>query len=91
LQQQGWTFHLLMQRVSGACGVSENELGSKARANNLSLAKSLICYWGKEGLGLTCREMGIRLGISQQAVSGWVAKGRIHCARGRVSLEDFVG
>lgn len=91
LQQQGWTFDSLVRRVCGKCGVSENELESKARANNLSLAKTLICYWGNEELGLTCREIAARLAISQQAVSKWISNGRTYCGKQFLKMDEFVG
>ena len=56
-----------------------------------SLARSLVRYLGNEELGLSCREMGAQLNISQQAVSKWIAKGRAHCITKRTRLEDFGG
>lgn len=91
LQQQGWTLDKLVERVCGCCEIRENELLSKARANNLSVAKSLICYLGKEKLGLTCREIAIRLGISQQAVSLWIAKANMYCTEDNAKFEDILG
>ena len=46
LWQKGWTLEKLIQRVCDCYGVSGTVLLSKARANNLSVVKSLICYWG---------------------------------------------
>jgi len=62
-------------------GVAEVALLSKARSNKLSIAKSLICYWGTQELGLTCREIATRLNISKQAASSWVWKGKAYCDR----------
>lgn len=86
LQQQGWTLEKLTQWVCGHLGVSEAALLSKARSNDLSVAKSLICYWGTKEIGLSCREIADRLSISQQAVSNWVPKGKAYCERKKLQF-----
>ena len=87
LELRGWTLEKLIQRISAVFGVSEAILLTKARSNDLSTAKSLICYWGTEEIGLTCREIGLRLNISQQAVSRWVVKGKAYCEREKWAIE----
>jgi len=79
MARRGWTLAKLVQRVCAHYKITEAMLQSKARSNDLSLAKSLICYWGTQKIGLSCREIGLRLSISQQAVSCWVNKGRAYC------------
>lgn len=91
LQQQGWTLDRLIERVCAFCSINKNELTFKARANNRSLAKSLICYWAKVELGLTCREIATHLAISQQAVSNWIAKAETYCLENNTRFEDILG
>lgn len=87
MAQRGWTLEKLIQWISAHFGVSESMLLSKARSNDLSVAKSVICYWGTQKIGLTCREIGLRLNISQQAVSSWVVKGAAYCEREKLVFE----
>jgi REP element-mobilizing transposase RayT len=89
-QQQGWTLDALVDRVCKAYGVDARDLEQKARANNLSIAKSLICYWGTEELGLTMLEIGLMMGMSQQAISKWVKKGRDYCRSENIDIDSLL-
>ncbi len=89
-QQQGWTLDLLVDCVCKAYSVEAQDLTRKARGNKLSIAKSLICYWGAEELGLTRLALGLKLGVSQQAVSRWVQKGRRYCQSENVSFDSLL-
>jgi transcriptional regulator with XRE-family HTH domain len=88
-RQQGWTLDKIIEDVCEFYGIPEQQLGTKARRNKLSLAKSLICYWGVEELGLTLTAIGRRLGISQQAVSKWVTLGREYCRSEDIDIESL--
>ena len=66
------------------------ETRRQARANNLSIAKSLICYWGTEELGLTMLEIGLKMGMSQQAISKWVKKGRDYCRSENIDIDSLL-
>ncbi len=74
--QEGWNLELLIRRVCAAYEVEVSNLVFRARKNRLACAKSLICYWGAEELGLTLTEIGCRLAISQQSVSRWCRQGK---------------
>ncbi len=78
-QQQGWSLARLIENVCVYCDVEQKQLLSKARANTLSQAKALICFWGTQELGYTMREIANRLAISQPAVSNWVKQGQMYC------------
>lgn len=75
--RQGWTLNRLIRHVCGLCELEEKTLIRKARSNDCSKAKALICFWGKHELGLTTTELAERLRISQQAVSQWIKKGQV--------------
>lgn len=68
-------------------GVDARDLTKIARGNDLSKAKSLICFWGVEEVGLTMLEIGLKMGISQQSISKWVKKGRRHCQSENVDID----
>lgn len=89
-QQQGWTVSALVDRVCKAYGVHAQDLEKKARANNLSIAKSLICYWGTDEFGLTMLEIGLKMGMSQQAISKWVKKGRNYCRSENIDIDSLL-
>jgi DNA-binding MarR family transcriptional regulator len=85
--QAGWDLDRLIHRVCLYCDVKEEQLAQKARDNNLSLAKALICLWGSQELNLSLREIAQRLSISQPAASKWVKRGREYCRELRVEFE----
>lgn len=88
--RQGWTLEKLIDLVCNYCDIEQQYLITKARENNLALAKSLICYWGVEELGLTSNELCPRLQISQQAVSKWVKKGCVHLRSESLTFDDLI-
>jgi len=91
LRQEGWDIDRLVQKVCNYCNIDELELLSKARANRLSITKSLICYWGTYNLGLTLREISNRLSISQPAASLWLRKGKKYCEDEGISFREIEG
>ncbi|MEX1032010.1 MAG: transposase [Cellvibrionaceae bacterium] len=90
-QQRGWTLGDLIHAICRYCEVDERQLKTKARANDLALAKSLICVWATACLGLSMGEVGRRLGISQPAVSKWVRQGEIYTEKEGLVMEDVIG
>lgn len=88
-QHQGWTLEILTARICTAFKVDPQELTSKARGNRLSVAKSLICYWGVEELRIAMVKIGQQMGISQQSVSKWVKKGRLYCQSENINLDSL--
>ena len=88
-RQQGWTIERLLSCVCSAYKVEKHQLFSKARGNKLAIAKSLICYWGVVELGLTMTEIGRSLKISQQSVSKWVEKGRLHSESEKLNFDQL--
>ena len=87
--RQGWTLKKLIAVVCSICDVSDSQLFDKARSNKNARAKSLICYWGKEELGLTLREIASRLRISQQAATKWKKQGQAYCEQAKIHLDDL--
>ena len=86
LERSGWTLDLLINKVCKYVGVDELSLLRKARHSNASLAKSLVCYWGTEVLGLTAKEVAERLNLSHSAVSYRVNTGRCYCEDNRLEF-----
>jgi len=87
LYQQGWNLSEVSRWACKLTGISENQLGHKARGGNLSQAKAILCYLGYSELGLTLREIADYLHITQPSVSAWVTKGEAICRQKSISLE----
>ena len=87
LALKGWTVERLVRTVCDQLNVSEADLTRKSRANDVSKAKAMICYWGNDSLGLKIREVAERLNISQPAVSKWIVKGREHAKDSGILLK----
>jgi len=66
----------LIHTVCEAYGVAPDQLIHKGRANALSTANAVICYWGTTKLGVSSTELAIRLDMSQPAVSQAAKRGR---------------
>lgn len=76
LQRKGWDLEKLTQRVCEKYKLDPSEIMNKGRANKISIAKHLICHWGRSKLGLTATEIALRLNISTTAVAKATKKGR---------------
>ena len=75
LEQQGMSLEQLIGRVCKRYAIKADQLMQKGRANDISVAKALICYWGIRKLGVTTVVLAKRFGISQSAVSQTVWAG----------------
>ena len=90
LERAGWNLDKLISTVCHVYHVSERSLLQKTRHANASTAKSLICYWGTDLLGLTAKEIAARLGLSQPAISYRAKKGRQHCESNNIKFEELM-
>jgi len=90
LERAGWTLEKLVNAVCRTYGISAQNLLKKTRHVDSSLAKSLICYWGTDLLGLTAKEIAARLGVSHQAVSYRAKIGRQHCESNGLDFEEMM-
>ncbi len=78
-QQAGWNLEKLIDAVCQYMAVKPTDLLSKGRKNNLSIAKSLISYWGTQVIGLSSTEIAIHLAVSQPAISKASKRGGEYC------------
>jgi REP element-mobilizing transposase RayT len=75
LIRQGWNLEKLAERVCGIFDISVSDLQKKGKANAISQAKMLFCYWGHNELGASGKQVGEYLGISRPAVCKNIVKG----------------
>lgn len=75
LQGQGCNLEKIAERACGIFDISVSDLKKKGRANAVSKAKMLFCYWGHSEFGINGKQIGDYLGISIPAVCRNIAKG----------------
>ncbi len=88
-QREGWDFDTLKSAVCKLLDVAEDAVLRRVRATAASDAKSLLCYWAVEELGMTVVSVAKELGVSQQAASWRVQKGSELCARRSLNFSDL--
>ena len=85
----GMDLETLLIGVCQYCGVELEQLRQKGRANNVSLAKALICYWGTQNLEFTSTIiLADRLRISQPAISQSSKRGREYCLTHNAKMNE---
>ena len=87
--QNGWDLDKLTKLVCEYFEIDTSQLQLKGRANNLSVAKGIISYWGTQKLGLSSTEIAKFLKISQPAVSKASKRGAEYCEQVGLEMEDL--
>jgi hypothetical protein len=90
LKREGWTLDKLISGICRLYEINEKALLKKTRHVNSSIAKSLICYWGTEVLGLSAKDIAMRLQITHPAVSYRIKLGRQHCESNSIAFEEMM-
>ncbi len=75
IRAQGLTFELVLDRVRELTSVEPELILTKDRRLETVRARSLACYIATEELGLTQPEIGLKLGMTQAAVSIAIRRG----------------
>ena len=89
-QQKGWDLQRLVEKVCETVGIDQSDLALKGRQNAISTAKSLICYWGTQVLGISSTDISTFLCVSQPAVSKASKQGAKYCQQQGIGWEDVV-
>ncbi|MFO7645071.1 MAG: helix-turn-helix domain-containing protein [Desulfosarcina sp.] len=77
LKAEGVDVEAILKRVSALTGVSPEMIVTGDRDRRIVTARSLICYWATEELGLTHPEIAEKLRVTQAAVSISAKRGRV--------------
>jgi putative transposase len=88
-QREGWNFETLRRRICLHFGLPDAVIHGKSRADSASKAKSLLCFWAVNELGLTVSAVAQNLDISQQAASKRVKQGARLCVDGAMAIDDL--
>lgn len=86
LKRAGWDLRRLVRHVCALTNVTPAELKQKGRANQISRAKALFAYWGREELGIKAIDLARYLNVSQPAISMNSRRGRDYVAEMDIKL-----
>lgn len=76
LKAKGVDLARIAERVAEIFGMRPDEVWTSGKQAKTVRARSLLCYWAVDELGLNQTDLSRRLGISQAAVSLAIARGR---------------
>ncbi len=68
-------FEAVVERVVKLLGMDSNQVVTNSKNKQAVRARSLVCYWAFNELGMNQTELAQKFGISQPAVSSAVRKG----------------
>ncbi|MDQ6967277.1 MAG: hypothetical protein Q9M14_01165, partial [Mariprofundaceae bacterium] len=75
LKRQGWDLQRLVNEVCRLLAVNLEDLQKKGRANNLSMAKWVICYLGYSQLGINGAKLARFFNTSRPSISKAIQRG----------------
>jgi len=88
LQAGGNDFGKLVRRAAALCGVSPGDISTGSKRPRVVEARSLLCYWAVQELGMSATAVAKRLTISQPAVSISVRRGEKLSRDRAITLTD---
>jgi len=77
MKTKGYDLEKLAKRVSEVTCIETTEIFDNQRDGRRTEARSLLCLWAKEELGITQRELALSLNLTPPAVSYMVKRGRM--------------
>ena len=86
IQMQGYDFDKIVDRVATIFEFKPNELLSNVKQRIRVKARSVLCYWAVNELGMTGTVVGRRLKMSDSAVSRAVRRGEKIAAEMKLKL-----
>jgi putative transposase len=85
--QSGWDLPRLIEAVCSHFDIEATRIADKGRGNDLSAARSVVCYLGASELGLRSTEIGAALRMSYSAVSRASRRGCAYCAKHGITVD----
>jgi len=76
LQAEGYDLNTLIARVGAIFGMNPQEILDRGKERRAVAARSILCYWSTDRLGISQEELAIRLKLTQPAVSQAVRRGK---------------
>ncbi len=75
MEAEGFTVDQVAIRVASVLGLKSEEVWKKGKHPQTVKARSLLCYWAVNELGMTATELATRIGMTQPAISQSVKRG----------------
>ena len=75
LRAKGYDFEAVVKRVAELLKIASSQLLTNSKSRHAVRARSLVCFWAFNDLGINQIELARRFRISQPAVSSAVRKG----------------
>jgi len=76
LQAEGYDLDKLIERVGAHVGMSPEEILDRGKERHKVEARSMLCFWATDRLGISQEELATRLKLTQPAVSQAVRRGK---------------
>jgi putative transposase len=76
LKAEGYDLKKLVKRVSEITGISSAQIFDSQRDKKRTDARSILCFWAKDELGMTQCELALALNLTPSAISHAVKRGR---------------
>ncbi len=87
IKAEGYDLEKLTKRVSEIIGIGTKEIFDSQRDKNRTDARSILCYWAKEELDMTQRELALLLNLTPPAISYAVKRGRMIVEKNLFSIK----
>lgn len=87
IKAEGYDLEKLTKRVSEITGIGTKEILDSQRDKNRTDARSILCYWAKEELDITQRELALLLNLTPPAISYAVKRGRMIVEKNLLSIK----
>ena len=88
LKSEGFELNNIAERVAQVLDLPLKIVWEKNRRPQVVQARSLLCYWASNELGMRMTDIAIRLGLSQPAVSIAARRGKEIARQKGYSLLD---
>ena len=88
--RSGWDLSGLIEAICEHFNVDATRIVEKGRSNELSAARSTVCYLGTSELSLRSSEIGAALRMSYSAVSRGSRRGQTYCIKHGLTVDRLM-
>jgi putative transposase len=89
LNAEGYNLDKLIDRVSEITQLTRKQILDTVRDIKRTKARSILCFWATDKLGVTQTELARILGLTQSAVSHAAQRGRILVEDNSYSIDNY--
>jgi REP-associated tyrosine transposase len=90
LKEEGVDFQRIVRKIADLTEVEAEIFLSRDRQRKTVQARSLLCYWVAEELGMTQPEIGLILKITQPAVSLAIKRGKKFTSENKINFNEVI-